>query len=307
MARRSSSRLALEAAVVLCALLSGAWWLFSRSVYSGPSELRAAVPTPPRAVLVEEAIVEAVSGSVQRSTSRGDWAEVVKGEHLRADDSLRTGKGARTDLRIGERARLTVAESSQLTIREITQRVHRFQLERGRVKADYKPDGQRILRIESAGGVAESRAARFSMLSTGTAVAIATDDGAVTLRSNDTAIEVAAGRQAVAMQGNAPAAAEPIPASVLLKVANAAAATDGLCATVDGVAPPGTEVTVDGVLANVAQDGTFWVPVPRAADRREVLVALRDAAGREETRKVRCVDPPPRIHDFAIHWRKQTP
>jgi len=36
-------------------------------------------------------------------------------------------------------------------------------------------------------------------------------------------------------------------------------------------------------------------------------LALRDAAGREETRKVRCVDPPPRIRDFAIHWRKRPP
>src|SRR5207248_5470435 len=173
-----------------------------------PPPDRAGLPRTASAA-VDEAIVEAVSGSVQRSTSRGAWAALVAGEHLRADDSLRTGKGSRTDLRIGDRSRLTVAESSQLTIREITQRVHRFQLKRGRVKADYKPDDQRVLRIESAGGVAESHGARFSMLSTGTAVAIATDDGAVTLRSNDKAIEVAAGKQAVVVEGQAPAAAEP--------------------------------------------------------------------------------------------------
>jgi len=306
MARRGSSRLLLEAAAVLCVVLAGAWWIFSRSVYSGATELRAAVnvPSPTRA---EEAIVEAVTGSVQRNNAHGPWVEVIAGEHLRADDSLRTGKGARTDLRIGDRSRLTMAESSQLTIREITQRVHRFRLERGRVKADYKPDNQRVLRIESAGSVAESHGARFSMLSTGTAVAIATDDGAVTLTTNDKSIEVAAGKQVVAMEGQAPAAAEPIPASVLLKVANAAAATDGVCATIDGVAPPGTEISVDGVAAEVAPDGRFRVPVAHAADGREVLVALRDASGHEETRRVRCVDPPPRIRDFAIHWRKQTP
>jgi hypothetical protein len=92
---------------------------------------------------------------------------------------------------------------------------------------------------------------------------------------------------------------------VLLKVANAAAATDGLCATVEGVAPPGAEVTVDGASAPLLPDGRFRVPVARTGERHEVLVALRDAAGREETRMVRCVDPPPRIRDFAIHWRKQ--
>jgi hypothetical protein len=283
MARRGPTRLVLEAGAVLCVVVGAAWWIFSRSVYSRPTALHATAPAP----LAAE--------------------EVVAGEHLRADDSLRTGKGGRTDLRIGDGDRLTVAESSQLTIREITQRLHRFQLQRGRVKADYKPDGERVLRIESAGGVAESRGARFSMLSTGTAVAIATDDGAVTLRSNEKAIEVAAGKQAIALEGHAPAAAEPIPASVLLKVANAAASTDGMCATIDGVAPPGAEVTVDGVTAQLDPDGRFRVPVAHAADGREVLVALRDASGHEETRRVRCIDPPPRIRDFAIHWRKEAP
>ena len=305
MVRRSTSRLALESAAVLCAVLAGAWWVFAHAVYRPPPD-RAGLPRTASAA-VDEAIVEAVSGSVQRSTSRGAWAALVAGEHLRADDSLRTGKGARTDLRIGDRARLTVTESSQLTIREITDRVHRFQLARGRVKADYKPDAERVLRIESSGGVVESRGARFSMLSTGTAVAIATDAGAVTLRAQEGSVEVGEGQQAVALQGRPPSASEPIPASVLLKVANAAVATDGLCATVEGDAPPGAEVTVDGAAAALAADGHFRVPVPSSSERREVLVALRDAAGREETRKVRCVDPPPRIRDFAIHWRKRTP
>jgi hypothetical protein len=305
-ARRSTSRLALESAAVLCAVLAGAWSVFSRAVYRAPPELRAGIPKAASAA-VDEAIVEAVSGPVQRSTSQGDWAALVAGEHLRADDSLRTGKGARTDVRIGDRARLTVTESSQLTIREITDKVHRFQLARGRVKADYEPDAQRLLRIESSGGVVESRGARFSVLSTGTAVAIATDAGAVTLRAQDGSVEVHEGQQAVAVQGRPPSASEPIPAGVLLKVANAAAATDGLCATVEGIAPPGAEVTVDGAAAALLPDGRFRVPVARTGDRREVLVALRDAAGREETRKVRCVDPPARIRDFAIHWGKRPP
>jgi hypothetical protein len=306
MPRRGTSRLALESAAVLCAVLAGSWWIFSRAVYRAPPELRARLPNSGSAA-VDDAIVEAVTGQVQRSTSQGDWAALVAGEHLRADDSLRTGKGARTDLRIGDRARLTLTESSQLTIREITDKVHRFQLARGRVKADYKPDAQRVLRIEGSGGVVESRGARFSMLSTGTAVAVATDAGAVTLRGQNGSVEVREGQQAVAIEGRPPSASEPIPASVLLKVANAAAATDGLCATVEGIAPAGAEVTVDGAVAAVESDGRFRVAVPRSADRREVLVALRDAAGREETRKVRCVDPPPRIRDFAIHWRKRSP
>ncbi len=306
MARRSTSRLALESGVVLCVVLAGSWWVFSRALYRAPPDLRTGIPRTTSAA-VEDAIVEAVRGPVQRTTSQGDWAALVAGEHLRADDSLRTGKGASTDLRIGDRARLTVTESSQLTIREISNKVHRFQLSRGRVKADYAPDPQRLLRIESSGGVVESRGARFSVLSTGTAVAIATDAGAVTLRADERSVEVREGQQAIAVQGRPPSASQPIPAAVLLKVANAAEATDGLCATVEGVAPAGAEVTVDGAPAAVASDGRFRMQVPRAGDRREVLVALRDAAGHEETRTVRCVDPPARIRDFSIHWRKQPP
>src|SRR5438093_921848 len=104
-----------------------------RRICRGSSRLS----SPPRRraapAAIAEAIVEAVSGPVQRSTSRGDWAALSTGERLRADDSLRTGKGASTDLRIGNQARLTVTESSQLTIREITDKLHRFELSRGRV------------------------------------------------------------------------------------------------------------------------------------------------------------------------------
>src|SRR5207302_157301 len=99
----------------------------------------------------------------------------------------------------------------QLTIREITDRVHRFQLARGRVKADYKPDAERVLRIESSGGVVESRGARFSMLSTGTAVAIATDAGAVTLRAQEGSVEVGEGQQASRCRGGRRRQASPSP------------------------------------------------------------------------------------------------
>ena len=141
MARQRTGRLAAEVAVALIVVLAAAWWVFQRSMYRAPLELRSAAAAHVSQA-IDEAIVEAVSGSVQRSTQKGSWAALVAGEHLRADDSLRTGKGAHTDLRNGDRARLTVTESSQLTIREITQKLHRFKLARGRVavvSADMRP------------------------------------------------------------------------------------------------------------------------------------------------------------------------
>src|SRR5262245_16573463 len=100
MARRRTTRLVLESGLVLCAVLAAAWWIFSRAVYRTPPDLRTAMPRAAASAALDEAIVEAVSGQVQRSTSQGDWAALSAGERLRADDSLRTGKGASTDLRI---------------------------------------------------------------------------------------------------------------------------------------------------------------------------------------------------------------
>ena len=125
-------------------------------------------------------------------------------------------------------------------------------------------------------------------------------------------MEVRAGTQSVAAAGKAPSGAEPIPAKLLLKVADAAPAQEGgeqLCAEVSGTAPGGSEVLVDGAPAAIAEDGRFRVRVPAARDKTSVLVSIRDASGRETTRTVVCGSSGniPHIKDFAIRWRKRAP
>src|SRR5947207_2240389 len=85
---------------------------------------------------------------------------------------------------------------------------------------------------------------------------------------------VAAGTQSFAPAGKPPSGAEPIPAKLLLKVADAAAVQDreSLCAEVEGTAPASAEVLVDGAPAAVAEDGRFRVRVPAAADKKVVTV-----------------------------------
>jgi hypothetical protein len=310
MPRRRRTRTVLEAAAVLLALTGGAWLLFRKTLY------RAAHPTPgaaraaeePRA---EEAIVVAVRGDAVRLSPNGGTSALAVGQRLRADDSVRTGRGGRTDLQIGARSRLTVAEGTQLTIREVTERLHRFKLARGRIAVDYQADGARLLRIESADGsaVAETQGARFGVLSTGTAVAIATETGAVNLTSQRKTVEVRAGALSIARAGKPPSGAEPIPARLLLRLATATPAhqRDGVCADVEGTAPPGAEVLVDGAPAAVADDGRFRVRVPAAPDKSEALLAIRDASGRETTRAVPCAGAGTmaRINDLAIHWKRK--
>ena len=294
--------------LLLLAGFAGARWVFLQTIYEPPAETPAPraqpAPAPAPAALTLEAIVESLSGRVERNVANG-WTDVSIGDHLRADDSLRTSRGAKTALRIGENSRLTVTEGSQLTIRELTEQVHRFKV-RGNVFVDYKPDGQRVLRIENEenGAVAEAREARFSVLSTGTSLAIATESGSVELTSKDQTIHVATGEQAFARAGEPPRPSAPIPTQVLLKVANAAAAGATFCADVEGSAPAGSEVLVDGQPIELDERGRFSIRVPRSPGKRLVAVETRDASGRSKKSEVPCVADAARIKDLAIRWKR---
>jgi hypothetical protein len=309
--RRTQTVRGVLVALLVLLLLVSARWVFVHTIYEPPVEApapRAAEPAPVLAPapppVTHEAVVESVSGRVERNRPDG-WANVSVGDHLRADDSLRTSRGAKTALRIGDNSRLTVTEGSQLTIRELTEQVHRFKV-RGNVFVDYKPDGERVLRIENDdnGAVAEAREARFSVLSTGTSLAIATESGSVDLKSKDQVIHVASGEEAFARAGEAPRPSAPIPTEVLLKVANAAAAGAAFCADVEGSAPAGSEVLVDGQPVELDEQGRFSLRVPRGPGKRVVQVETRDASGRSKTSEIPCVPDPARIKDLAIRWKR---
>lgn len=293
--------------VALC--VGGAWVIFERAVRlpedtAAPAPAAAATPRLPERA--EEAVVESVQGAVQRGAG-ATWAPLSPGDRLRANESLRTGAGGGTALRIGDKSRLALAPSSHLLIRELTQSLHRFKLIKGHVRVDYRKDDQRVLRIEGGEGdsVAETQGARFSVLSTGRSVAIATDEGSVDLESHGGKVRVEAGRQSLAQAGAVPTAPQLVPASLWLKVANAMAqAPEGICGSLQGTAPAGSQVTVDGRPVELDAHGSFALRVPRPAGRDDVTVAIRDAAGRTISRKVPCSDEQGAVDDVALQWRK---
>ncbi len=314
---KSRLRSVLEVAIPALLLLACALFVFRHSVYEPPASApqASAAPASPTAPAVradapEEAVVLSVTGPVQRAHANGAWAKLTAGERLKADESIRTGKGGSTDLRIGDRSRLMVTDSTQVTIRELTHAVHRFKLDRGRLAVDYKPDGERVLKIESEGSaaVAETTGARFSVLSSGSTVAVATETGSVNLRAAGHVVAIGEGQQAVARGDEAPGApvfVAALPIKLLLKVAGAD--TQELCARVSGQADPGSEVLIDGVPAQVDEAGRFEVKVPRRpAEKKDVLVAMRDPLGREETRTVPCgALGEGNVDGLAIRWKKR--
>lgn len=271
-----------------------------------PAPRPAAAVAPAAAPL--KAVVVSVEGEVEHGREGGGWSALAPGETVQTDDVVRTGAHGKTDLRIDERSHLTLDSSSEVSVRELTSLVHRFRLTRGRMAADYDPHEQRLLRVEDASGgsSAETRGARFSVLSTGTTIAVASSAGQVILRSNGSSVTVGEGETSVAVHGRGPSQPGRIPAAVLLKVANAAStASASLCAEVRGEATPGSEVRIDGAPAALDAEGRFHQRVPRGPGKREALVEIVDPAGRRRSRRVPCVPLAAPIKDMAIQWNEE--
>ncbi len=273
---------------------------------AGPQPAAAASPAPPPFAPLDarEALVAAAAGRVElfRGTS---WSPVAAGDKVRAQDALRTAADGRADLALGARDHLQVAENTEVAVAELSAEVHRFRLARGRLAAAYEVQGERVVRVEDAAGaaVAETRAGRFSAIAAPGAFAVSAQTGTVNLRAAGAAVQVAPGEQSVVARGLAPSPPAALPRALLLKVAAAAGAADS-CA-VEGAAAPGSELRVDGEVLPTDAFGKFRVEARRAG--AEVHVMARDASGRVEEKRVRCLTatqtPSPRIEEMKIRWR----
>src|SRR2546427_7574091 len=111
MLRRGRTRMLLEAGTVVTVLLTGAWLLFRGTLYrpapAGPAAHAA------QESKVDEAIVVAVVGDVVRLSPNGGTSALAAGQRLRADDSVRTGRGGQTPPPAGARSPLPPAGGAQ--------------------------------------------------------------------------------------------------------------------------------------------------------------------------------------------------
>lgn len=299
-------RLPAQVGGFVAAGLLVAFALFRLVLFEAPHP----APRPAAAAAGEplQAVVVSVEGEVEHGRQGGSWSALAPGETVQTDDVVRTGAHGKTDLRIDERSHLTIDAQSEVSVRELTGLVHRFRLTRGRMAADYDPEGKRVLRVEDESGevAAETQGARFSVLSTGTTIAVASSSGQVTLRSSGGSVAVGGGETSVAARGRAPSLPGRIPATVLLKVANSISAASAVfCAEVRGEAAPGSAVRIDGAPAELDAFGRFHLRVPRSPGKREALVEILDPAGRRRARRVPCVPLAAPIKDMAIHWNEE--
>lgn len=299
--------LALGLGLTVLLALGGAVLLERFSVAPAPATVPPPVEAPsapePRATVVE------VVGRAER-TRGTQWVALAEGDALAPEDAVRTAPGARVELQVeDDTSRLALLERSEARVGEVTAAVHTIRLERGRLDVDYRAREDRVLRVQSDGGaVAETRAARFTMLRRGGMVAVVTRDGSVGLTSAGVTVRVDAGRQSVAFDGASPLAAEPIPVEVLLKVASKAPPDGALCLSLSGQVRVGTEVRVEGEAAEVSREGTFQVEVLRPEGREQVRVTAREPGGAERVLSLACrprerARPPP-VESVKFRWKE---
>jgi hypothetical protein len=295
MARMDSLSQALVRGLGMALLLAaaGAWLL--------PEE-EAAAPRPPRPVTTRPLAVAPPGGSAPRArvlgvvgeAQRGQgarWVALAVGEELGPAEAVRTGPGARVDLGLGDEAsRLSLPEHSEVRVEEVTPAVHTLRLERGRLDVDYGERETRRLRVHAPGGVvAETHAARFTLVSRGSLVAVVTRAGSVDLTARGTTIHVGAGQQGLVFDGAAPLGPEPIPLEVLLRVAaDAPAGVETLCLSLRGEVRRGSEVWVEGAPVAVSHEGVFHADVPRARGRSRVSVRAREPGGASRDVSLPC-------------------
>lgn len=235
------------------------------------------------------------------------WAGIASGDVLGVDDAVRTEKRAEVTLGVGTRSRVSLGGEAQVQVREVSDSVQRLGLVRGRASVNYREDGARVLRVESddGGTVAETRDGVFTVLGEGRTVAVATEDGSVDLSAGGGRVTIEGGRQSVAVDGGRPSRPAPIPADLLLRVADPGCRVQReTFIVIRGRTSPGSRVRVNDLPGAVDVEGRFSVRLPLAVGRNTIVVTTEDVLGRVERRTFPCVtvDPGAAIEKIDIKW-----
>ncbi len=237
-----------------------------------------------RRVVIRQTVGEVVIGRA------GGWRPASEGGRVEESESVRTRAGGRATVTLGEGNELELGQDTEVTITSIDDQRARVRLERGRMGADLS--GKTLLQVEGAGSgtVAEARKGRMSVYTNGRGlVAVAAESAQVELHSASGKTVLAAGEQAV-VRGEAAPEVVAIPKEVFLNVAwPEQRATRKKKLELLGRVEPGSDVRVNGRLANIDEKGRFRIQVPLREGRNTLKVVAEDPLGRE-VRRTQTVD-----------------
>ncbi|HEV8325427.1 MAG TPA: FecR domain-containing protein [Myxococcota bacterium] len=252
-------------------------------------------------------VVTSVTGEVTRALSGGGAAPVARGEVLKVDDELRTGRGGAVVLELTEGTAVWMWPDSVLAVRTLADSLSRLRLLAGKVDVAVPLRAGRTFGLEGADtGLASTNGAQFSAIVDGRKVfTVATVSGEVVLAAGDRAVRIPAGMASLAAPGGAPAAAAPIPRTIGLRVDWPSARTRDPEAAVEGDAPVGVLVSVGGVRVAVDAAGRFRARVPLSEGINRIDVEAEDATGnkRSETSPPIVRDSSPPALKVAPTWK----
>lgn len=257
--------------------------------------------------IADDLTVLSVSGTAEHQPDgASEWAALEEGALLKGRQVFKTGGDSRLTLGVGEKSRVELDERAELRVKDVTSTGHRFQLIGGRVSVDYKEQGRRV-RIENRDGtaVAEADEGIFTVLGTGTTVAVATKTGKVDLSAHGQTVEVAAGQQSVVEQGEAPTSPRPIPVDVMLRVVDPGCLVQrNAFLVVRGKADKGSRVTINAEDVELDSEGNFSQRVALKVGKNRILVEAVDALGHKKRKVIPCitVDPRAPIEKVDIKW-----
>ncbi len=214
--------------------------------------------------------------------SNGEWSPVPEGAQLFESDRIRTKSTGRVVVGASDGTRVELVDEVDISVSLLTRSLTELELRQGRLRADLGSKANVALRVRSSGAVAEGRNGAFTVFADGSGmVAVASETAAVKLLARDVEVELVGGQQSIVQPSSTPSDPELIPEEVFLRVdwpSESLRREKRL--VVRGHVAPGTEVRIEGHRPEVAEDGSFELPVELDAGTNRVSVSARDPAGR---------------------------
>jgi hypothetical protein len=265
-------------------------------------------PTP----AADSFVVISVSGQVERKfTGQEQWEKVLEGMQLRRDDAIKTGEHSRVKLSVNDKSEIELDRLSEISVGEIAEAVHRLKLVSGKIKVDYDEDAERVLTIsvKKSGAFVQTKAGRFDMQNTDQIVSVAATRGIVKLTAQEKSVAIPPGTVSRVLPGQAPSQTEPLPVSVMLRVAKLQRRVQtARAATVRGQTDVGARVEINSVPIRVGENGKFKVNVPLELGKNVIVVVAEDVAGNSRIKalpSIKVVPPPSsKVTETKIRWGK---
>lgn len=288
--RQRRRKLAGIAALALsvAALLGGAT-LISRRVFERPAARPAEPPRPtsdpssalPRFQPVPQSLpfqVASMDGKVEAFRD-GHWTPIKPGDTLTIQDVVRTAPGARAILRRGTSSELELREKVDVRLDRFSGDAATLDVLTGKVVASVSRTGESLEITAHESRAQNEGLARFVVSVDEKKVAVASQSGTTRFSSQGKEVRLAQGTESHADRGKPPAEPEKIPESVLLSVVWPSGERREDRTSIRGQVGPHTSVRVNGVDAEVADDGRFTAMVPLRDGANRIEVEAEELSG----------------------------